>query len=131
MVAYGHANHKGELGELGQEFLKKFNDDYYTFATYNGINLLAGAMAKAKSTNPVAVAKAMENLTVKSFAGEVQMRASDHQLQQPLIVSVMDRAGAPGVAHDVEGSGYGFRTLRRLEAPAVAQPSSCRMTRPE
>ena len=59
------------------------------------------------------------------------MRAADHQLQQPLVVSVMDRAGAPGVQHDVEGSGLGFRTLRRFEAAAVSQPHSCRMQRPD
>ena len=58
------------------------------------------------------------------------MRAADHQLQQPLIVSVMDRAGTPGVAHDVEGSGYGFRTLRRFAAAQVLQPHGCSMKRP-
>ena len=26
VVAYGHANQKGELGQIGQEFLKKFNE---------------------------------------------------------------------------------------------------------
>ena len=59
------------------------------------------------------------------------MRAEDHQLQQPLVVSVMDKAGTPGVPHDVEGSGFGFRTVRRLEAPAAIQPTQCRMQRPE
>ena len=62
---------------------------------------------------------------------QATMRADDHQLQQPLVVSVMDRAGAPGVPHEVEGSGFGFRTLRRLERRAVAQAHQCRMTRPE
>ena len=71
------------------------------------------------------------------------MRAADHQLQQSLVVSVMDRAGAPGVQHDVEGSGsgsgsgsgfgfglgLGLRTLRRFEAAAVSQPHRCRMQR--
>jgi branched-chain amino acid transport system substrate-binding protein len=59
------------------------------------------------------------------------MRAADHQLQQPLVVSVMERAGSPGVTHDIEGSGYGFRTLRRFEAAAVQQPHTCRMQRPD
>jgi branched-chain amino acid transport system substrate-binding protein len=59
------------------------------------------------------------------------MRASDHQLQQPLVVSVMDRAGAPGVKHDVEGSGFGFRTVRRFEATEVEMPTSCKMVKVE
>ena len=68
---------------------------------------------------------------IKLGLHEATMRADDHQLQQPLVVSVMDRAGAPGVKHDVEGSGFGFRTLRRLDANAVTQPFQCRMQRPE
>jgi branched-chain amino acid transport system substrate-binding protein len=43
----------------------------------------------------------------------------------------MERAGSPGVPFDVEGSGFGFRTLRRFEAEAVAQPHACRMPRPD
>jgi branched-chain amino acid transport system substrate-binding protein len=59
------------------------------------------------------------------------MRAADHQLQQPLVVSVMERAGTPGVPFDIEGSGFGFRTLRRFEPEAVMQPHACRMLRPD
>jgi branched-chain amino acid transport system substrate-binding protein len=59
------------------------------------------------------------------------MRAADHQLQQPLVVSVMARARSPGAPHEVEGSGFGFRTLRRFEAAAVAQPHTCRMPQPD
>jgi len=55
------------------------------------------------------------------------MRAGDHQFQQPLVVSVMDRVGAPGIRHDVEGSGFGFRTVRRFEAHQVEMPHSCKM----
>jgi hypothetical protein len=34
----------------------------------------------------------------------------------------MDRLGAPGVKFDVEGSGYGFRVIRRSR-PAAELPS--------
>jgi branched-chain amino acid transport system substrate-binding protein len=62
------------------------------------------------------------------FDGAVQsatLRAADHQLHQALVVSVMDRVGAPGVKHDVEGSGFGFRTVRRFEA--IELPTICKM----
>jgi len=39
----------------------------------------------------------------------------------------MDRVGAPGVRHDVEGSGFGFRSVRRFEAHEVEMPHSCKM----
>ena len=128
VIAYGHSNHAGEMGQMGQEFLKKFNDDYYTFATYNGIQLLSGAMVKAKSTNPVAVAKAMEGLSVKSFAGEVTMRASDHQLQQSMFVTKWQKAKKG--EYSVEKTGYTFVPIKQMEPYVASTPTSCQMKRP-
>ena len=59
------------------------------------------------------------------------MRAADHQLQQPLAVGVMDKAGTPGVKFDVEGSGYGFRVIRQLTPQQAEMPHACKMTRPD
>ena len=58
------------------------------------------------------------------------MRAADHQFQQPLVVGVMDRQGAPGVKFDVEGSGYGFRVIQSIPASRAEMPTSCKMQRP-
>jgi branched-chain amino acid transport system substrate-binding protein len=97
--------------------------------------MLAAAIERAGSTEAAAVARALEGASFdpRTLGGlhSAHMRAADHQLQQPLQVSVMQRVGTPGVAHEVEGSGYGFRTLRRLDAATVAQPHQCRMTRPD
>jgi branched-chain amino acid transport system substrate-binding protein len=110
-------------------------DDYVHARMHVMVEMLAAAIERAGSTEAAAVAQALEGA---SFDGAVlgglhmaTMRAADHQLQQPLVVSVMDRAGSPGVKHDVEGSGFGFRTLRRFEADIVTQPHQCRMTRPD
>jgi branched-chain amino acid transport system substrate-binding protein len=69
------------------EFKKKYNDDFYTGSTIRIFETLGAAMAKAKSTDPVKVAAAMEGLKFKSFNGEVEMRKTDHQLQQPLYMA--------------------------------------------
>ena len=85
------------------------------------------------------VAKLFKSLTVEeSLRGalqsplgqSLQMRAGDHQAQQPLMVAVMERKGSRGVAFDVEGSGYGFRVVHQLSAEAASQAHSCRMARP-
>ena len=55
------------------------------------------------------------------------MRREDHQFLQPIYVSVMQKVGSPGVRFDVEGSGYGFRTVRYLSAAQTALPQSCKM----
>ncbi|MDF2466867.1 MAG: extracellular ligand-binding receptor [Ramlibacter sp.] len=127
-VAYSHSNVPGEIRQMADEFKKKFNDDYYTHATYNGINLLGAAMAKAKSTDPVKVARAMEGLTVKSFAGDVTMRAADHQLQQSLFISKWQKAKAG--EYSPENTGYTFVEVRKLEPYVSSTPTSCQMKRP-
>jgi branched-chain amino acid transport system substrate-binding protein len=110
-------------------------DDYVHVRMQVLVEMLAAAIEKAGGTEAAAVARALEGASfdARTLGGlhSATMRAADHQLQQPMVVSVMDRAGAPGVKHDVEGSGFGFRTLRRLDAAAVSQATTCRMTRPD
>jgi branched-chain amino acid transport system substrate-binding protein len=129
VVAYGHSNHTGDLGAMGAEFKKKFNDDYYTFATLNGINLMGAAIANAKSTDPVKVAKALEGLSVKSFAGEVQMRKNDHQLQQPMFITKWQKVDGKN-AYSVENTGYTFAPIKQLDPYISSTPTSCQMKRP-
>jgi branched-chain amino acid transport system substrate-binding protein len=129
VVAYGHSNHTGDLGAMGAEFKKKFNDDYYTFATLNGINLMGAAIAKAKSTNPTKVAAAMEGLSVPSFAGEVQMRKNDHQLQQSMYVTKWQKVDAKN-AYSVENTGYTFVPIKQMDPYVSSTPTSCQMKRP-
>jgi len=43
---------------------------------------------------------------------------------------MMQRAGGPELAHDNEGSGYGFKTVRYLTPAQTEQPHTCQMQRP-
>jgi branched-chain amino acid transport system substrate-binding protein len=129
IIAYGHANHTGEIGAMANDFKKKFNDDYYTLATYNGINLMGGAIAKAKSTDPVKVAAALEGLTVKSFAGEVTMRKSDHQLQQSMFVTKWQKADKKN-PYSIENTGYTTVPIKQMDPYVASTPTSCQMKRP-
>lgn len=129
VIGYAHANHTGEIGALSADFKKKFNDDYYTYATYNGINLMGAAMAKAKSVDPTKVAAALEGLSVKSFGGEVQMRKSDHQLQQSMFVTKWQKVDKKN-PYSVENTGYTFAPVKQMDAFIASTPTSCQMKRP-
>ena len=129
VIAYGHANHTGEIGQFAADFKKKFNDDYYTYATYNGINLMGAAIAKAKSVDPTKVAAALGGLTVKSFGGDVQMRKSDHQLQQSMFVTKWQKVDAKNT-YSVENTGYTFVPIKQMDAYVSSTPTSCQMKRP-
>lgn len=124
-------------GPDSQAFYKSFRerfprpaDDYVHMRMQLMIEALAQSMARAGSTDTVAVAQALEGAEVALAGRKGRMRAADHQFQQALVVGVMDRQGAPGVPFDVEGSGYGFRVVREIEAAHAEQPAMCRMRRP-
>ena len=108
-------------------------DDYVHARMQAMVEMLAAAIERAGSVDPTVVARTLPGMALdaRRLGGfhSGAMRAADHQFQQPLVVSVMDRAGAPGVRHDVEGSGFGFRTVRRFEASEVEMPTSCKMVK--
>ena len=116
--------------QLMDEYKKRFNDDWYTGQTYHAFALLSNAMAKAKSTDPVKVAKAMEGISYKSFNGDVTMPASDHQLQQPLFMAVWKKAGAKPGDYSIENTGYNFAPVKTFEPYVSSTPTSCQMKRP-
>ena len=128
-IAYNHSNYTGELGTLMNEFKTKFGDDFYTFSIYNAIAMLGDAMAKAKSTDPMKVAAAMEGLKFKGFNGESEMRKTDHQLQQGLWISKWQKVDAK-YKYNVENTGYTFAPVKYLEPYIASTPTSCEMKRP-
>ncbi len=129
LVSYGESNMPGEIGKLANEFKARFNDDYYTFATYHAFALLSTAMAQAKTTDPAKVAAAMEGLKFKTFSGEAEMRKADHQLQQGLYIAVWKKADAKN-PYSVENTGYNFQRVKYYEPYVSSTPTSCQMKRP-
>lgn len=105
-------------------------DDYMHLRMHLMLDMLARAMESAGSTDAVRVARALESMSWSNGFHQARMRAEDHQLLQPLYVSVMRRAGEASVRFDNEGSGYGFQTELFLSAAQTAAPSTCRMRRP-
>ena len=111
-------------------------DDYVHMRMQLMVEALAQAVEKAAVSNKsgaidlVAVANQLAAAKV-TFSGQTgTMRVADHQFQQPLVVGLMDKLGAPGVKFDVEGSGYGFRVIKQISAKAAEQPTSCKMVMP-
>lgn len=107
-------------------------DDWPVLRVTVMIDMLAAAIEKAGSTDAVAVAKALENLHFDPGTNfhPSWMRPDDHQLIQPLYVMEMAKQGSPGVTHDAEGSGYGFKTVKALDADKTTLPTTCKMPRP-
>ena len=128
-VAYGHYNMGGEIQRLQAEFKKKMNDDLTQMSIYNTFMLLDAAFAKTKSTDPVKVAAALEGMKLKSFNGEIEVRKTDHQLQQGLYITRWEKAGGK-FPYDAENTGYTMAPVKYYEPYVASTPTSCQMKRP-
>jgi branched-chain amino acid transport system substrate-binding protein len=128
-IAYNHYNMGGQMDKWMKEFNTKYNDDFYTGSTIRIFEVLGAAMAKAKSTDPIKVAAAMEGIKVTSFNGEVEMRKSDHQLQQPLYMTVWQKASAK-YPYSPEKTGMTMVPLKEYPNYVSSTPTSCQMKRP-
>ncbi len=129
VVAIGHNALPGLADKLQTGFKAKFDDDWYTLQTYSGLALLSAGMAKAKSTDPVLVAKAMNGIKFQGLTGELEMRKSDHQLQQPVFITEWRKADAKH-PYSVENTGYNFQEVRAIPAYVASTPTSCQMKAP-
>ncbi|MCX7241122.1 MAG: branched-chain amino acid ABC transporter substrate-binding protein [Burkholderiales bacterium] len=128
-IAYNHYNMGGRMDKWMYEFKAKYNDDFYTGATIRIFQTLGAAMAKAKSTDPLKVAAALEGLKVDSFNGEVEMRKTDHQLQQPLYITVWQKADKK-YPYSPENTGMTLAPLKEYPNYVSSTPTSCQMKRP-
>jgi branched-chain amino acid transport system substrate-binding protein len=120
------------------------NLSFYYLRVNNEMYMLAEAIKLAKSVDPKAIALKLEGMKFQSDTGEVEMRASDHQLIQPLYISTVTKAFRdpknPATAkyegkdkevkYSQDGTSYGFKTDALIDAYVTAQPTSCNMKRP-
>jgi branched-chain amino acid transport system substrate-binding protein len=109
---------------------KDAKDDLYWTTQIQALEMLAKAMELAKSTDPVKVASALEGLKLEGDTGEVIMRADNHQLVQPLFISTYSKVNGKDVKYDIERTGNGFKTDRRIEGKDTMMSTSCKMERP-
>ena len=127
-ISYNHYNMGGDMGKWMAEFKQKFNDDFYTGSVISIYSALGEAMAKAKSTDPVKVAAAMSGLKFKSYHGDVEIRKADHQLQQPLWMTVWQKADKK-FPYSPENTGMTLAPVKEFPSYVSSTPTSCQMKR--
>jgi branched-chain amino acid transport system substrate-binding protein len=124
--------HNNALPELDPDvaaFKRRFtgkDDEFGYYRLKTTFDMIAAAASKAKSNDPVKLAKALEGIKVNTTVGEAEMRADNHQILQPMFVSTW----SDNVKFDVEKTGLGFKTDVKLNAKDTALPTTCKMQRP-
>jgi len=129
-VSEWHRNATPELDPSVAAFAKRFpgKENEYTYWRAKTMwELFALAAKKAQSNDPVRVARALEGMKLATPLGEVEMRADNHQLLQPLYVSTLAR----GVKYDSEDTGLGWKTDAKVDGKTTALPTTCKMERPK
>ena len=133
-VTMWHVNVGGKASDaLVTAYRNKFpkaNDDLFFLSLKHALELLVIAINDSKSTDPLTVAKALENARYQGVTGEVWIRPDNHQLMQPLYVSTFKKSGGERVKFDVERMGIGPMTDFLIPAEDTALPTTCTFDRP-
>jgi branched-chain amino acid transport system substrate-binding protein len=116
------------LVEARKKYGATSNMDYLT--AFRVVEMLSAAVAKAGSDDPLKVAYALEGAHYAGPTGDSWMRPEDHQIVAPMYVLSLAKAGQPGVKHDVDGTGFGWKTEALILSKDNIPPVKCSMQRP-
>ena len=131
-VAEWHPGQEGtpKVDALAKAFRAKTGKEFLSPRIDLTPRLLAAAIQKAGSDEPVKVARALEDLTLESVVGPVRMRGEDHQLLLPQVVNTIAPVDGKAVKVGWEGTNYGFRTDAAYTGNELAEGTDCKMARP-
>lgn len=98
-----------------------------------GLEMVAAALKATRpqgdALNVNAFAKVLEGTRIRTPMGEVGMRAADHQVLMPMVVSMVTK----DAKYKADGTEMGFKPVKVFTAEEAAAPvqASCKMTRPD
>jgi branched-chain amino acid transport system substrate-binding protein len=113
-----------------ENFEKKYKTTYNAEVMVYMIDMLKAAMERAKSTDPLKVALALEEVSVPMPLGEIRFRKNDHQITMPILFVELTDAAPKKVVVEGKNTGIGAVTKHTIPASESMQPTTCKMTRP-
>ncbi len=133
-VNEAHQNHPNlpkEVADFWVAYLAKTKDTWYSDRQRWLIQMLAKAIDKAGTDDPVKVGYALEGMTFPGPLGEVQMRAKDHQIQLPLVVSSLTKDYKHSTIYKGRDFKIAFKTDGVASRKDTTLPTTCKMKRPK
>ncbi len=116
--------------EVEKALRAKYDIGNFYPRAFNQIRMLAAAADKAKSTDPVKVAMALEGLEYDVLnGGKGFMRKDDHQFFQPIYISSFGSL-ADKSNFDEEHTGWGWKVEAKVDTPQTMVDTTCKMKRP-
>ena len=118
--------------KFNREYRAKYrsgqNFDY--IMAHRSVYVLAQAIDKARSDDPLKVAYALEGHTFEGPEGKMWIRPEDHQIIAPVYLAKLTKTGDAGARYDVEDTGLGWKTVAKVEGSAAIPEVKCKMERP-
>jgi branched-chain amino acid transport system substrate-binding protein len=90
----------------------------------------ARALNKAGTDDPVAVGRALEGMKFLGAGGEIYMRAADHQIIIPMIISTISTDVGKTFLYKGKDFGMAFKTDGWVARRFLDLPTTCKMERP-
>jgi branched-chain amino acid transport system substrate-binding protein len=129
IVEWNGNQEPAESQKLETEYRDKFGVFWYP-RVVNEMRMLALAIQQAKSTAAKAIAAKLDAMRITGFdGGEIWMRPEDHQLFQNLYILSFGPKTAD-VKYEEENTGWGWKTIGKIDAKDTVVPTTCKMDRP-
>ena len=112
------------------DYQKKYKRTWYVDRQRFIMEMFAKALDKAGTDDPKAVAFALEGMRHNGPKGEIIMRAKDHQIHMPLVVSTLTRDAARKFVYQGKNLGIGWKTDGWASRADLTLPTTCKMKRP-
>jgi branched-chain amino acid transport system substrate-binding protein len=132
VVVEGHANVPyGPSQAFEEAFRAKLGGQSVWYPrVVNEMTMLVKAIEEAKSAEPAKVAAKLESMKITVFnGGEGFMRNVDHQFFQPMYIASFGPL-AKDARFDEEHTGWGWKTVGKVDTGDTIVPTTCKMQRP-
>ena len=120
----------GDVVEFSSAYLAKHKDTWYSDRQRWLIEMVAAAIDKAGTDDPKAVGLALEGMSFPGPLGQVTMRADDHQIQLPLVVSSLTKNYQKSTMYKGRDFKIAFKTDGQVSRSETGLPTTCQMKRP-
>ena len=117
---------------LAEGYKKVHGSSWYSDRYRITLEMLTKAIVKANSSDPVKIGYALEGVSVDSGPlGKAVMRAVDHQIHFPLIVSEMTTKYTVPFVYNNQNFKIGWETKTNVPVKDITLKTTCRMRRPK
>lgn len=120
------------VAALAEGYRKLHGSSWYSDRYRTVFEMLVKAINKAGSDDPKAIAFALEGISVDNGPlGVATMRAKDHQIHFPLIVSEMTPTAKVPFVYNNNNFKIGWKTTATAPVSDLTLPTACKMKRPK